>query len=225
MSTTDKYGHFDEQGRYVITNPNTPEPWLHYLIRPEQPGTETFCSGVSYAGGGFDVRGTHENTFVDTQLHLNDADGNGRYVLIKDKKSGELFSNRESGGVLLRFGGVERDTVEESLGSHARAAMVKPDLFHGLFVDVGAHHLFGDPFIVGRAVDHAPPAELCEPPDRIFGLGIVAVPLMVNNVVVILLGAPISEIILSKQSPEDDLLRTVDVGRAGNDFRLLGPIA
>lgn len=86
------YGQFDEQGRFVISNPYTPEPWLHYLIRLNQPGTETFCSGVSYTGGGFDVRGTHENTFVDTQLHLNDADNLGRYVYVVDKKSGEIFT-------------------------------------------------------------------------------------------------------------------------------------
>ncbi|MBN2616919.1 MAG: hypothetical protein JXR64_01265, partial [Spirochaetales bacterium] len=69
-----KYGGFDSNSKFVITNPYTPEPWLHYLIRVNQPGTETFCSGVSYTCGGFDVRGTHENTFVDTQLHLNDED-------------------------------------------------------------------------------------------------------------------------------------------------------
>jgi N,N'-diacetylchitobiose phosphorylase len=89
MST---YGKFTKDGQFIVENPATPEPWLHYLIRVEQPGTETFCSGVTCAGGGFDMRGTHENTFVDTQIHLNDADNVGRYVYIVDKGTGGLFT-------------------------------------------------------------------------------------------------------------------------------------
>jgi len=87
-----EYGKFNEKDEFEIFNPRTPEPWLHYLIRPEQPGTQTFCSGVSYTGGGFDVRGTHENTFVDTQLHLNDADNKGRYCYIVDAKTRDFFT-------------------------------------------------------------------------------------------------------------------------------------
>ena len=87
-----EYGKFNEKDEFEIFNPYTPEPWLHYLIRPDQSGTETFCSGVSYTGGGFDVRGTHENTFVDTQLHLNDADNRGRYCYIVDAKTRDFFT-------------------------------------------------------------------------------------------------------------------------------------
>jgi len=87
-----EYGKFNERDEFEIFNPRTPEAWLHYLIRPEQPGTQTFCSGVSYTGGGFDVRGTHENTFVDTQLHLNDADNKGRYCYIVDSKTRDFFT-------------------------------------------------------------------------------------------------------------------------------------
>jgi cellobiose phosphorylase len=87
-----EYGRFNEKDEFEIFNPCTPEPWLHYLIRPDQSGTQTFCSGVSYTGGGFDVRGTHENTFVDTQLHLNDADNKGRYCYVVDAKSRDYFT-------------------------------------------------------------------------------------------------------------------------------------
>ncbi|MCL2720662.1 MAG: hypothetical protein FWD47_04915 [Treponema sp.] len=87
-----EYGKFNEKDEFEIFNPRTPEPWLHYLIRPEQSGTQTFCSGVSYTGGGFDVRGTHENTFIDTQLHLNDADNKGRYCYIVDTKTRDFFT-------------------------------------------------------------------------------------------------------------------------------------
>lgn len=86
------YGKFNAQDEFEIFDPYTPEPWLHYLIRPGQPGMETFCSGVSYTGGGFDVRGTHENTFVDTQLHLRDDDSRGRYCYIVDAKSRDFFT-------------------------------------------------------------------------------------------------------------------------------------
>lgn len=87
-----KYGTFNEDKKFIITNPYTPEPWLHYLIRIGQPGTQTFCSGVTYTGGGFDVRGTHENTFIDTKLHLNDEDNMGRYIYIHDKTASKLFT-------------------------------------------------------------------------------------------------------------------------------------
>jgi len=87
-----QYGRFNEKDEFEIFNPYTPEPWLHYLIRPDQSGTETFCSGVSSTGGGFDVRGTHENTFVDTQLHLNDADNRGRYCYIVDAVTRDFFT-------------------------------------------------------------------------------------------------------------------------------------
>ncbi len=86
------YGQFNANDEFEIFNPRTPEPWLHYLIRLEQPGTQTYCAGVSYTGGGFDVRGTHENTFIDTQLHLNDADNKGRYVYVVDAKTRDSFS-------------------------------------------------------------------------------------------------------------------------------------
>ena len=87
-----EYGKFNQKDEFEIFDPHTPEPWLHYLIRPGQPPTQTFCSGVTYTGGGFDVRGTHENTFVDTQLHLNDADDKGRYCYIVDAGSRDYFT-------------------------------------------------------------------------------------------------------------------------------------
>jgi cellobiose phosphorylase len=87
-----QYGKFNAKDEFEIFDPRTPEPWLHYLIRPGQPGMQTFCSGVSYTGGGFDVRGTHENTFVDTQLHLNDDDTRGRYCYIADAKTRDFHT-------------------------------------------------------------------------------------------------------------------------------------
>ena len=86
------YGRFADNKKFTVTNPATPEPWLHYLIRPEQGGTETFCCGITATGGGFDAKGTHENTFVDTRVHLNDSDELSRTVYVKDAETGEAFS-------------------------------------------------------------------------------------------------------------------------------------
>lgn len=132
-----QYGHFDTQGRYVITDPHTPEPWLHYLIRVDQPGTETFASGVTYAGGGFDVRGTHENSFVDTKLHLTDEDNVGRYTYIKDETDGELWSTmwqpvrnpKQSYRATLGFGSMNFEAACANV--EARTTMFVPRNFDG----------------------------------------------------------------------------------------------
>jgi len=142
-----QYGHFNDLGQFVIENPFTPEPWLHYLIRPGQPGTETFCSGVTTAGGGFDVRGTHENTFVDTQVHLSDADDNGRYIYIVDQDSGDYFTTtwqpvrpaRQKYTVTLDFGRM----LFDSECDHLRVAvtMFVPLQFDGWIQEVTLQNL------------------------------------------------------------------------------------
>ncbi|MDR0324041.1 MAG: hypothetical protein LBI12_06320, partial [Treponema sp.] len=132
-----EYGKFNEKDEFEIFNPRTPEPWLHYLIRPDQRGTQTFCSGVSYTGGGFDVRGTHENTFVDTQLHLNDADNRGRYCYIVDSKTRDYFTTtwqpvKKDGQkfkTTLGFGYIKFDS--EYKGIKTRQTMFVPKEFDG----------------------------------------------------------------------------------------------
>ncbi|MDR0304185.1 MAG: hypothetical protein LBH98_05375 [Chitinispirillales bacterium] len=132
-----EYGKFNEKDEFEIFNPRTPEPWLHYLIRPNQPGTQTFCSGVSYTGGGFDIRGTHENTFVDTQLHLNDADNKGRYCYIVDAKTRDFFTTtwqpvKKDGQkfkTTLGFGYIKFDS--EYKGIRTEETMFVPKEFDG----------------------------------------------------------------------------------------------
>ncbi|MBU0956558.1 MAG: hypothetical protein KKI09_14095 [Spirochaetes bacterium] len=136
------YGYFDSDNAFIITEPRTPEPWLHYLLRPGQKGTETFASGVSYAGGGFDVRGTHENTFVDTKLHMNDADDKGRYLYIHDQNSGELWSNfwqpirhpRQQYRAKLGFGYLEARASLDSVS--VITTMFVPSCFDGWIQDI-----------------------------------------------------------------------------------------
>jgi cellobiose phosphorylase len=142
-----QYGRFNEYGQFVIEDPFTPEPWLHYLIRPGQPGTETFCSGVTTTGGGFDVRGTHENTFVDTQIHLNDADDVGRYIYIVDQESGACFTTswqpvRNPGQkyrATLDFGRITFESECEEIRSEA--VMFVPMQFDGWIQDITLRNL------------------------------------------------------------------------------------
>ena len=43
------YGHFDDKRReYVITDPQTPWPWINYL------GSEDFFGLISNTAGGYD---------------------------------------------------------------------------------------------------------------------------------------------------------------------------
>lgn len=137
-----QYGHFDEEGRFIIKDPYTPEPWLHYLIRVDQPGTETFASGVTYAGGGFDVRGTHENTIVDARLHLNDHDDVGRYLYIYDRSRDLLWSSfwqpvrhpEQRYQVTLDFGYLKAEA--ECGGVRCTTTMFVPRAFDGWIQDI-----------------------------------------------------------------------------------------
>ena len=48
MEQQKRYGHFDDQHReYVITDPQTPWPWINYL------GNEDFFSLISNTAGGY----------------------------------------------------------------------------------------------------------------------------------------------------------------------------
>ena len=146
----EKYGKFNKNDEFEIFDPHTPEPWLHYLIRPEQPGMETFCSGVSYTGGGFDVRGTHENTFVDTQLHLNDDDNRGRYCYIVDAKNRDFFTTtwqpvRKDGQefkTTLGFGYIKFDS--SYMGIKTQQTMFVPKEFDGWVQNIAIENTTGE---------------------------------------------------------------------------------
>ena len=131
------YGHFETDNSYLITDPHTPEAWLHYLIRPGQAGTETFCSGVSHAGGGFDIRGTHENTITDTKMHLHDGDEMGRYVYIKDCATGEIFTTSwqplrpEGHTFTTRFSFGKIDFEGRYKEIETKVEMIVPECFDG----------------------------------------------------------------------------------------------
>ena len=75
-----KFGHFDDKNReYVITNPQTPWPWINYL------GNEDFFSLISNTAGGYTFYKDAKFRRL-TRYRYNNVpmDSGGRYFYIKD---------------------------------------------------------------------------------------------------------------------------------------------
>lgn len=75
-----KYGYFDdEQKEYVITSPQTPQPWINYL------GNESFFSLISNTCGGYSFYKDAKLLRL-TRYRYNNVplDTNGRYYFLKD---------------------------------------------------------------------------------------------------------------------------------------------
>ena len=78
--TNTQYGHFDDLHReYVITNPQTPFPWINYL------GNEDFFGLISNTAGGYDFYKDAKFRRI-TRYRYNSVpmDNGGRYFYIKD---------------------------------------------------------------------------------------------------------------------------------------------
>jgi cellobiose phosphorylase len=81
-----KFGHFDDAAReYVITNPQTPWPWINYL------GNEDFFSLVSNTGGGYTFYKDAKFRRL-TRYRYNNVpmDNGGKYFYIND--GGDVWS-------------------------------------------------------------------------------------------------------------------------------------
>ena len=83
-----KFGHFDDSSReYVITQPDTPLPWINYL------GSEEYFGLISNTAGGYSF-------FKDARLRrltryrYNNAplDMGGRYLYLRDNATGKYWS-------------------------------------------------------------------------------------------------------------------------------------
>ena len=81
-----KYGHFDDRNReYVITNPETPYPWINYL------GEEDFFSLVSNTSGGYSFYKDARMLRLTRYRYNNvPTDAGGKYYYIND--SGTLWT-------------------------------------------------------------------------------------------------------------------------------------
>lgn len=81
-----QYGYFDERAReYVITRPDTPQPWANYLGSPE------YGALISNNAGGY--------SFVKSGAHgrilryvFNAFDRPGRYIYLRDNETGDYWS-------------------------------------------------------------------------------------------------------------------------------------
>lgn len=82
------YGYFDDENKeYVITNPKLPAPWINYL------GNGKFGGFISATAGGLTFDGDPSNRRI-TRYRFNNhpIDRPGRYLYIRDEKSGDYFS-------------------------------------------------------------------------------------------------------------------------------------
>ncbi len=75
-----EYGHFDDAAReFVITDPQTPWPWINYL------GTENFFSLISGTAGGYSFyRDARFRRLTRYRYNGVPMDAGGRYFYIKD---------------------------------------------------------------------------------------------------------------------------------------------
>jgi len=82
------YGYFDDARReYVITRPDTPQPWINYL------GVNEYCALISNTAGGYSFhRDPRERRILRYRYNNVPADRPGRYIYLRDEASGDYWS-------------------------------------------------------------------------------------------------------------------------------------
>lgn len=82
-----KYGHFSENGReYIITNPETPRPWINIISNGD------YSIVVSQTGGGFSFRDNAEQNRLTRLFQDIVKDNWGKYFYVRDLENGKYFS-------------------------------------------------------------------------------------------------------------------------------------
>ena len=83
-----KFGHFDDQNReYVITQPDTPLPWINYL------GCQAYFGIISNTAGGYSFyRDARLRRLTRYRYNNAPMDSGGRYVYLRDDESREFWS-------------------------------------------------------------------------------------------------------------------------------------
>ncbi len=83
-----RYGYFDDQGReYVITQPNTPLPWINYL------GNEAYFGIISNTAGGYSFyRDARLRRITRYRYNNVPFDCGGRYIYVRDNDTQEFWS-------------------------------------------------------------------------------------------------------------------------------------
>jgi len=83
-----KYGYFDDKNReYVITQPDTPLPWINYL------GCQAYFGIISNTAGGYSFYRDARLRRI-TRYRYNNApfDFGGRYIYVRDDAAGDFWS-------------------------------------------------------------------------------------------------------------------------------------
>ncbi len=83
-----QYGYFDDQNReYVITQPDTPLPWINYL------GCQAYFGIISNTAGGYSFyRDARLRRITRWRYNNVPFDVGGRYIYLRDDESGEYWS-------------------------------------------------------------------------------------------------------------------------------------
>src|SRR5215468_9247810 len=83
-----KYGYFDDQNReYVITQPDTPLPWINYL------GSEAYFGLISNTAGGYSFyKDARLRRLTRYRYNNSPLDMGGRYLHLRDNNSGKYWS-------------------------------------------------------------------------------------------------------------------------------------
>ena len=83
-----RYGYFDDQHReYVITQPDTPLPWINYL------GCEAYFGIISNTAGGYSFyRDARLRRITRYRYNNVPLDCGGRYIYLRDNSTGEFWS-------------------------------------------------------------------------------------------------------------------------------------
>ena len=83
-----QFGYFDdEQREYVITQPDTPLPWINYL------GNEEYFAIISNTAGGYSFYQDARLRRITRYRYNNvPVDYGGRYIYLRDGTTGEFWS-------------------------------------------------------------------------------------------------------------------------------------
>jgi N,N'-diacetylchitobiose phosphorylase len=83
-----QFGYFDDKEKeYVITNPDTPEPWSNYL------GSTVYGAIITNNAGGYSFyKSAAQGRFMRFRTNTVEFDQPGRYLYIRDRDSGDYWS-------------------------------------------------------------------------------------------------------------------------------------
>ncbi len=83
-----RYGYFDDKNReYVITQPDTPLPWINYL------GSEAYFGLISNTAGGYSFyRDARLRRITRYRYNNVPLDFGGRYIYVRDNATGTFWS-------------------------------------------------------------------------------------------------------------------------------------